>query len=1085
MIESQQQLDAKMALDKNVLLSASAGAGKTTVLINRLMKRILDDGINVDQIIAMTFTELAAGEMKKRLAKRLNEAYTEYKKAKNDVLAQRLYQQIALLPNSKISTIHSFCLTLIKDYAYALGINTKRASSILDEASASVYKLQALNKVMDTFYQTQPDGFIDLLSYFKSNPENDEKLRTNIMSLATKLGAKSDPDTWLINMVSSYQNAQKISDLDITYQNAFFDYLAYRVLLIDNTLNLFEKSLLGTGLGTEITKIDLFKDILRSVKSAINSRDYSLYLKHWDRLNTYEHSGKHLKNDTVTNARKDFFESLKPVLSICFEEERFIEDLKQLSKQVVVLKDMTLSYMNVYSEIKKSKEVLDFNDMERMALEILKDEDFKVADTFKAYYKEILIDEFQDTNDVQNEIIELISNGSNTFRVGDIKQSIYRFRNAKPQLMLNMMENPSESDKVLYLSQNYRSSEAIIDFNNFLFNRLMNVPGIQSNYTENDMVTFGIPENKGGKPVEIHLIENGLEDEPKDDEDKSIDDPNDESDSNDETANYFNYKEESKDRIKVRHIAQTILEMKSKTEFKKWKDYVVLVKTHKRKTEFKRIFDEVGIVSFIDVKSGFYNADSVLDMMMLMRLCLNHDDQLSLAGVLLSPLFSLSEDDLAKLSLINKYSLMKALEINLKPIYDQIQALIESSNHLSLVQFLNLAYSVNDYYFSACDTQLRTNLDFLKAKAESFDENSLGLLEFVEMIDMIKGEDTSEAIPISEDDDVVKVMTIHQAKGLEWPVVFVLSNTDDKDHDSNGGSLYYHPDIGIGLSSLIMPDRYLYENPMSLGIKHRNKIESKAEALRTLYVALTRAKSRLIVVDYDAKNLEKKELDLNLLTSSKGSIYWIMAALREHEDKAVVTKIPADKIKNAEVKLKHESKQFSFSLQKSQSMEWKTPSSTHAKIPYFNLKPIDLFSGKERGTRLHSLMELLPISDWNHDLILNIDPLCNSEEIDAVMAFYNSAWYQDKINKQIMKEFPFTYLKSNQVIHGIMDMLVYDDTDVYLLDYKTDVNLSEQGLSDNYKEQLVEYALALQAIFPNHQIHCALYSFKFKKILEY
>ncbi|MEI7667776.1 MAG: 3'-5' exonuclease, partial [Erysipelotrichaceae bacterium] len=458
--------------------------------------------------------------------------------------------------------------------------------------------------------------------------------------------------------------------------------------------------------------------------------------------------------------------------------------------------------------------------------------------------------------------------------------------------------------------------------------------------------------------------------------------------------------------------------------------------------------------------------------------------QLSLAGVLLSPLFNLSENDLAKLRLKDKYSLKRALEQDSKVIYDQIQSLISSSSELSLVQFLNKAYATNDYYFSACDTQLRTNLDFLKAKAEDFDANCMGLLEFVEMIDMVKDEETSEAIPISEDDDVVKVMTIHQAKGLEWPVVFVLSNSEDKDHNSGGGNLYFHPDIGIGLSSIILPNRYIYENPISLSIKHRNKVESKAEALRTLYVALTRAKSRLIVVDYDRDNFSTKKLDLNLLNSPKGNIYWIMAALKDYQDNDIKY-ISAAEIKNNNIDVIYKPKQFNFTPQASNPLEWKTPSSAHPKLPYFNLKPIDLFSGKERGTRLHSLMELLPFSNWTHGLIQSIDPLCTNEEIEELMAFYNSSWYQTKLDKVIEKEFPFTYLKANQVVHGIMDMLIYDDTDVYLMDYKTDVNLNEKELLDNYKEQLDEYALALKAIFPKHTIHCSLFSFKFKKVLDY
>ncbi|MEI7668067.1 MAG: UvrD-helicase domain-containing protein, partial [Erysipelotrichaceae bacterium] len=504
MKESPQQIEAKVLLGKNILLSASAGAGKTTVLINRLMKRIVDDKVNVDQIIAMTFTELAAGEMKKRLSKRLYEAFSLNPDP-------RLYQQIALLPSSKISTIHSFCLTLIKDYAYVLGINTKRANSILDPANASVYKLQALTRVLDEFYQAQPDGFIELLNYFKSNPENDENLRSTILDLASKLDAKSNPIEWLNNAVLAYQNVLSINTLDKTYRDAFFEYLDYKVRLLEDAFISFKRSVLATEDNLERFKLDQFSNIIDSAKKAIKAKDYTQYLNNWDKLNECTYKSMSLKSTTTVSDRDIFFDALNSALSFCFKEERFIKDLNYIAKQVNVLKDMTLSYMKYYEDFKKIKEVLDFSDMEKMALTILKNEEFKISDYFKKTYKEVLIDEFQDTNDVQNEIINLISNGTNTFRVGDVKQSIYRFRNAKPQLMLDMMHNPSASDKVLYLSQNYRSSESIINFNNTLFNRLMNVDQSQSEYSDKDMVGCGKLENIGGLPVEIHLIRNGIE----------------------------------------------------------------------------------------------------------------------------------------------------------------------------------------------------------------------------------------------------------------------------------------------------------------------------------------------------------------------------------------------------------------------------------------------------------------------------------------------------------------------------------------------------------------------------------------------
>ena len=1049
MKQSPEQIAAINTLGKNILLSASAGAGKTTVLVARLMKRILEDGVNVDEILAMTFTDLAATEMKKRLAKQLQIAY----KASND---ERIYRQIALLASARISTIHAFCLGLVKDYAYVLGISQKRANSITDEASSSIYKNQALDLTLNAAYAKADSNYLQLLRLLHNRPEEDSALRTIILDLHAKLEAKLDPESWLASIKKAYRTYSDLGQMDEPFRSAFFTTLMDGYLQLKQSFEAYQQSLSFDQLNNEASfHTQFIQNELQFAHQSLLDSNYTNYLDHLHKL-----AGRTTKtikglDENVKTVREAYYKQLKVLVESYFDEQTYLDDIVMLEKPLSTLFDLVIEFGKHYQAIKEEAEVLDFSDMEKMALSILKNTEFKVADQLRARIKDILVDEFQDSNEVQDELVLSISRGNNIFRVGDVKQSIYRFRNARPQLMSRLMHSEDPNDLTLYLSNNFRSKESIVNFNNQLFANLMNIEGLESHYHEKDHVKIGKPDQVGGSSIELHLIEE-LEEADED----SI----------------------KADRIKANHIAQTILKYHMDQTFPHWKDAVVLVKSHRAKLELKKAFDHFNIPNFIDVKAGFYLSSSVQDVLQVLRFCLDSSDELALVGVLLSQFFGYDENFLAQLRINSPYSLLDRFKTQEPESYQALMSLVSASTQ-NLSSFLNTLYLFNDYYDTKIDTQQRTNLDLLRMKALALDEENFSLIEFIQMVEVIQDEKTSEAIPVSQEDDVVKVLTIHQSKGLEWPLVFVLGT--EKFMNMNSSSrVHYDNDIGIGMDTLLLPERFKRDNPMTLAIKHKTLKEEKEEALRVWYVALTRAEQKLIIVDKHHKNLEEENLDLKLILGSRGYTFLTMAAAKHMDQNFEVKLIAPETIEDRYHGRKEFQPAFKYTKREEAPLIFKRPSS-HAHVYVPKVLELENFNdGKERGTRLHHLIENLPLNDWTSEQVLELDPSCTVDEVDALMAFYNSAWYAQMRRMDVYKEFPFIHRNENEVLRGIFDMIAVDEKDVYCVDFKTDRHLSEKEMLEMYQPQLEAYQSVLSKIYPNHRHHTGLYSFKHQSILE-
>ncbi len=1072
---SKQQAAAIDLVGKNVLVCASAGAGKTTVLIARLMKRIQVDRIGINEILAMTFTEAAASEMKKRLSVSLN---TEYEKNKDPFL----YKQISLLPSAQISTIHSFCLSVIKNYSYVLGLDPKRCSNILDEATSSLYKKQALQTVMNEVYQANPDELRDLLGHFSSRPEDDEGLRKAIKKMAIVVSSKTDPTSWANEKWVAYTDMNSLRDLIEPYRSAFFMTLHLKLEDLQSAVDDYKNYLLQNypDETKHLEELRFLHIRIHLAKQALQSYDYDTFR---DEMMLCAEAGFsrsfNSKDKTIQLYRKALTDYLQlKVFPTLFEQKQFLSDIVLLRPRLSLLVKLTLRYRDVMQEIKEKQQCLDFDDMEHFALAILIHPDFDVADQYRSMFQEILVDEFQDSNDVQNSLVELMSRGNNVFRVGDVKQSIYRFRNAKPQLMQSLITHKGPSDEVIYLGQNYRSSQTIVEFNNLFFNEAMNVSGLSSHYLTEDTVSIGIDSQSGGLPVEIHLLQA---------EDTEL--VEDDSNESDESKPLVQEESLSAAQYKARHIASTIVKLHTESSFRQWRDYVILVRSHALKRTLKKAFDEANIPCFIDVKSGFYQSDSVRDMLMMMHYCLDPEQVQTWVGLLLSPFFNFSEQQLALLQLDREpnENLISVFNRTYPSQAASLQELRDASSHLSLVDFLTLCFDFNAYYETAVDRQQRTNLDFLRDKAVSFDQKHVTLIQFVQLIEEINEESSSEAIPISNEDDVVRVMTIHQSKGLQFKVVFFWSSLKQSVLDLNE-PLLTDSDLGFALKTVDLPERFVRSNPMRMALETKSVQDEMEEQMRVLYVALTRPQELLIIVDTapSEKKTIHSPLTRSMVFNKIGTTAWLISVLKPLNSPLFKLSYIPPEPKIAEPSQEVTAcEKFIAPIRNETSIVWRSPTESHPFKPTFILNYNAELVGKSRGTRLHKLVQMLPDGIWNSELILRIDPDCSNEEIHQLMSFNQSDWYTKMLKNALYKEFPFTLRKNNEILSGIMDMVSIGEDEIYLVDFKTDISLSEEQLIENYRAQITDYTASLKFMYPTHQVHCALYSFRHEKIIRY
>ncbi len=1059
---SPRQQAAIEALGQNVLVSASAGAGKTSVLVARLMKRMEVDQVPIHHMVALTFTELASMEMRKRLAEELNE---RVQATHNPFLVQ----QIANLASAQITTIHGFCLTLIQNYAYVLGLDPEISQHILDEAQALTFKHQAFEAVYQHFLQQEPKVLSELIEHFDARVESNQGFKDNVYKLSNKLRSLDEPEAWLAHSIQAYQ-CTSIDELDKSLQSLIAMYFDYRIerlrTLIDSALNLLnnDQSLNDSADEKQMQRTDLIQAGFKAMLVQLSESQSNLKPFHYSRFREsfillskigFKNTLKAKEYPSVNQAIDRIKRSYEDTLAILFDEKTWFELHPQLAQRLDTLARFTLAFQNQHKQLKLQAKVMDFDDMEQYALAIIKDTQFDVASQLSARYEEIVIDEFQDTNEVQNRIVELISRGNNIFRVGDVKQSIYRFRNAKPQMMMAMMQDASMMH--LVLDENYRSQEAIVDFNNQLFDALMNFPIFTQHYTQDDQVKIGLDRQKGGEAIELHLIQMDQDIEPEDpieaDQEESLD-----------------LLEEPDASPKALYIISEIQRMLKESPYQHYKDYVILVRSNEHKALLKDLLQKARLPHAVSTKLGFYQADAIQDVLHLYHHLQNQHDDTHLVALLLSPYYDLSEAVIAQLFVEKpaQSSLYEHLCAQNHDIPKELQALQVELKGSGLVEtFMRLIHFKD--MFNQVGFQDQTNLDLLIQKLSVAQQNNRTVRDMVNELSSSADSDSSEAIVSTEEDDVIRVMTIHQSKGLEFKVVFFWSTSHGRIQD-NVASLLMDTDLGMSLQSVMLPKRFTLKNPIRLAFEMKTMIEDVQEQLRLLYVALTRAQAKLIMVDIQPKWV--LPLSTSTLLASPGSTPWMMAAL--HQNKILQIKKVAAVDSLVKVELVSSTPEAPLIATTQKGLSYQTPSGTHHTGPRPRLN-FARTGGTRYGTRIHQLFETLPKDTKDVQTILAQDATLSLQQAQAILAFYQHPLYKRLIQGDIKHELPFYINLDQQVIHGYMDLVSLQDV-IMVVDFKSDQLTDRQAFIEAYQDQINLYAKVLSSMYPNRTVEAYIYS---------
>ncbi len=876
-------------------------------MVERIINKVINENVDINKMLIVTFTNAAASEMRERI---LDAIYDKLEKNPDEA---RLQRQITLLNKASICTIHSFCLEVIRNNFYEADVSAN--FRIGDTAEIEMIKTEVLENLFEQKYMDNDKEFIKLLDTY-TDYRGDEKLRDLILDIYKYIQSNPYPEKWLSNKVDELN-----VDLNVDFSNTIWG----KIILdnIKSQLDVMIKKLVNIKNKTlkfpELEKFSLVleEDInnLKSIKLDTWDIAYnSMSLMNWTKWPVDKKVTLDLKNEAkeVRDSIKKEFAGI--VLQYTSKEAN--RDICDMYPVINSLKDLILEFSNEFKIAKREKNVIDFNDIEHLALKILVDENGKPTEIAKKYqekFEEIAIDEYQDSNLVQEKLLTSISRGNNIFMVGDVKQSIYKFRQARPELFLEKYNKYSlksedrlnESGLKIQLFKNFRSRESILDITNLVFENIMSKQLGNIEYNNEEYLNYGanyeVPTesmNYAGK-TELHIID--LKEE-NDDIYKTKDAP-------DETVD--NVENETNERIEdsvleARFVAKKIEEL-LKSDYhiydKKTKKYrkikprdicILLRATSILAPIYEKEISELNLPVFSDSSDTYLETMEVETIMNLLKIIDNPMQDIPLVAVLRSSIFDFTDNDLIEIRLVdnkcNYYEAMLRARIGVETtLRHKIDNVIENLNkwkseekYMALNEFIWKLYIDTGFYNYVGllpNGDLRqANLKLLFEKAKQYEIASFkGLFNFINFINKVKtsSKDASSAKIIGENDDVIRIMSIHKSKGLEFPVVFLAGTGKKFNMQDLNNSILLHQEIGIGIQYIDSERRIEYSTLTKEAIKLKIRRETISEEMRVLYVALTRAKEKLIITGLSRdlkKSLENKEKLLSIFESNNAKI---------------------------------------------------------------------------------------------------------------------------------------------------------------------------------------------------------------------
>lgn len=898
--EQQAAIDSR---GQTLLLSAAAGSGKTAVLVERIIRRLLDKEypIDITELLVVTFTKAAAAEMRDRIGTALMKALSETKDP-------RVERQLALLPSAQISTLHAFCQHVIRKYFYTIDLDP--AFSIAGEEELNLLRRQVLEDVFLSYYEDDEKASIlyPLADMFGSD-RGDDILMDTVSRMYTYARSLAWPEHWLKEAARAYDVAPDAVIDDMVWAGPIKDAVR-RILeedahLYDGVLyHLRQREAFAPACDTFVAE----QAALRQAAQARSWNDLSRFVRAIDfpRLKSL----RKLSDDDKAvwerckkvrdDVKKDVIKTLQSVYFSATPEE-WLDGMRAMKPVMDGLVTLTLDFAKAYGAAKKEKGWIDFSDLEHFCMQILLAPDASpehpvpsaAAEELRSQYEEVFIDEYQDTNGVQELITRLVSGEDNRFMVGDIKQSIYRFRLADPTLFLEKYQSFSRDEKAVQrcidLGRNFRSVPVVLDAVNAVFSRAMTAEAAGMDYGEREKLYAGrqAPDDERwiGGPVEVDIVPT----------------PSDEEDDDGSTA----FEKE------CRFIAGRIGELLASGRMAARKDgtleplsyrhIVVLLRSMAGKADVLiQALQEGGTPSYAEQSGGYFAAVEVQVMLALLRCIDNPEQDLAMAAVLRSPLVGLDETALAGVRLAGDGTLWQNLPafvaslpdgVDEKEDLQQFMAAFDSwrtySRRHGVAELLQRLYDDTAYVdfvgaMPGGDVR-QANLKALYDRARQYEEAGFrGLFRYLQLMDKMKedGLDLAPAKVVSEKEDVVRIMSIHKSKGLEFPVVFVADMGKAFNRRDTQDQILFHNRLGIGLKQYDPEWRISYPTLIWSGIAAQLRWEGTAEEERILYVAMTRARDQLILTGHSShidRDWQRWTSHLNP-AQAKSYFDWVMPA---------------------------------------------------------------------------------------------------------------------------------------------------------------------------------------------------------------
>lgn len=889
------------ALGSNLLVAASAGSGKTAVLVQRILHLVINQQVDIDHFLIVTFTQAAAAEMRERIGAALSGAIEERPEDKH------LRRQINILNHASISTIHAFCNEVVRNYFHLIEINPRYR--VADQTEAGLLKLEVLEELLESEYEQGDPTYLQLADSLSAG-RDDTSFQDTVLKIYDFIYSQPDPLGWLRSQVESFKvDADELHEGP--WMAVLYKIVSSRLKAAQNLLNeaLNQTRLPGGSLHYQETLLDDIVLIQQLTDSLASQNGDALFTAISStvqpRLKSVEKDADKRLAEEVKEMRAEAWGIIKQIREEFLPRapQEMLHEMNQIYPFMRALYEVVEKFSGLYSLRKTEKGLLDFHDLEHYALSILRFPE--AADNYRQRFEYIFVDEYQDSNPVQEALLNNINRADNLFMVGDVKQSIYRFRLSDPGLFIAKYKSfdhlPGSINRRIILDSNFRCSEPIIEAVNCIFSHIMSEELGEVTYDDEVKLVCGSQEQPLTEPaVELRLIERDVEID-------SEDDPL-------EEAGLV----EIEARLTARRIKELLAQEIYDTRLEErrpvqYRDMVVLMRaTQNWAGIFQEVFMAEGIPCYADANTGYFEALEVRIFLDLLRLIDNKRQDIPLVGVMRSPILSFSVDDLISVRSAKRdgtfYEAITAymenkhdeLTTRLQQMIARLDSWKREARMLPMDNFIwKLLLETGFYHYAGAmpgGIQRQANLRILHDRARQFQNTSFkGLFQFLRFVDQVKASsgDMDMARTLGENDNVVRIMSIHKSKGLEFPIVIVAGLGRKFNIRDSSAQLLLHKDLGLGPRLVDLNLRASTDTLARNIIRAQIRMENLSEEMRILYVACTRPKNKLILIG-SIRGLDStikrwaREPDPHQLSRARCFMDWLGPVVLRHPEGEVL-----------------------------------------------------------------------------------------------------------------------------------------------------------------------------------------------------